>query len=852
MVFPPTQHAKQSFRIVVLLAIAFGITLPLLSENALGDDTAAGIAFFEKTIRPVLIKECYECHSAKAAKEGDLGSGLQLDTREGIRRGGDTGPAVVPGKIEQSLLLAALRHEQDLEMPPDGEPLPQSTINDFVKWIEMGAPDPRDGKPVEVSIDFTTARDFWSLKPVQRPVLPKVIQQDWPRGDLDYFVLARRETKNIQAVRDAPRPVLLRRLFFDLIGLPPTPEELQKFETVPIEQVVDYLLASPRFGERWGRHWLDVARYAESNGLARNMVWKHAWRYRDWVIDAINSDVPYNRFVSEQIAGDLLPADTREQRDKQIIATSFLALGPKSIEETKRELFLMDMIDEQIDVICRGLQGLSVSCARCHDHKFDPVPTADYYSLVGILSSTDTQYGIGPMGIKGKNDSSLATIGSDAEKLAGPAAEYLLTVQNQTQKRNTARSDRYRVVRKVADLKRQPAVNKTDQTSKEEEIAKLEADIKDWDERIKQMDEELKTLVDNPPPQPHFSMGAKDHEKPTNSRIRVRGEYNNHGEIVQRGVLRAIEIDGLSKIAEQESGRLQLAAWLTSEQNPLTARVWVNRVWLHLFGRGLVDTPDDFGVTGSKPSHPLLLDHLAGTFMDQGWSTKELIRTIVLSRTYQMASDVTGNGQELDPDNLLLWHMSLRRMEVEPFRDSLLAVSGKLNLERPSGTGMQPHVAGIEKYEFNSGLKVPPEMLTSTHRSIYLPVIRGSLPEMLQLFDFADPNTLIGQRDQTTVPSQSLFLMNSTTIINLSGDTADRLLSHSELDNAQKLDLLYELTLSRKPSSAEKATALEFLAGDQGLVTQPNETRMDEELVRQAWISVCQAVFASSEFRHVK
>jgi hypothetical protein len=575
------------------------------------------------------------------------------------------------------------------------------------------------------------------------------------------------------------------------------------------------------------------------------MAWQHAWRYRDWVIDAFNADLPYDQFIAEQIAGDLLPFKNREQRDRQIIATGFLALGPKSLEERKREQFLMDTIDEQIDVICRGILGLSVSCARCHDHKFDPVPTADYYSMVGVLRSTDTQYGIGPMGIKGVNDSGLVAIGAQAEELAGAAAEHLESVKVQTQKRNTARSDRYRVVRRVADSKRKLTKATSGKQVLEEEIAKMDLEIKDWDERIKKMDEELAALVANPPAQPLFAMGARDYPKPADVAIRIRGEPTNYGKSVPRGVLRAIKIANLPAIGKTESGRLQLASWLSSKENPLTARVMVNRIWQHMFGRGLVDTPDDFGFTGAKPSHPLLLDYLAARFVQQDWSVKKVIREIALSRTYQQSSEVSGNGPELDPDNVLLWHMSLRRLEVEPFRDALLAVSGRLNRTRREGSAIQ-QIGVFSDYEFNFKTKLTPEMIRSEHRSVYLPLVRGSLPEMLALFDFADPNALVGQRDETTVPSQALFLMNSPTMIEHAKHTANRLLANQELDDSQRLEWLYEMTLARRPTQAEQQVALKFLASEQGLVEKTEDTN------RQAWLGVCQAVLASNEFRHVK
>ncbi|MCB9940583.1 MAG: PSD1 domain-containing protein [Planctomycetaceae bacterium] len=834
--------------VVLFVAIANFSPVAAASGEALAEDE---LKFFETKIRPVLVKHCYACHSAEAAKTRELGGGLQLDTRMGTHQGGDTGPAVVPGKPTESLLLAAIKHERSLEMPPEGGPLPPSVVDDFAKWIAMGAPDPRDGKPVTVGVDFAKARDFWSLQPVRKPATPQTGDDTWPRGDLDRFVLARRATMDLQPTADAPRRVLLRRLFFDLIGLPPTPKDLQKFQAAPIEEAVDHLLASPHFGERWGRHWLDVARFAESNGRARNMAWHHAWRYRDWVIDALNNDLPFDQFIAQQIAGDLLPAADGDQRDRQVIATGFLALGPKSLEELNRELFLMDTIDEQIDVISRGILGLSVSCARCHDHKFDPVPTADYYSLAGILRSTDTLYGIGPMGIKGVNDSHLAAIGSNADELAGPAAEHLESVKVQTQKRNTARSDRYRVVRRLADTKRQLDKATADKQSLEIAITQMDAEIKDWDDRIKSMDAELAALVASPPAQPQFAMAAQDHAKPSDTQIRVRGEPSNLGSHVPRGVLRAIEVAGLSEIGEAESGRLQLAMWLTSRNNPLTSRVMVNRIWQHLFGRGLVDTPDDFGFTGSPPSHPLLLDYLAARFMEQGWSVKNIIREIVLSRTYQLSSDVAVNGSELDPDNVLLWRMPVRRLEVEPLRDALLAVSGQLNRARPAGSTIQK-IGVFSDYEFNFQVKLTPEMVRSDHRTIYLPVVRGSLPEMLTLFDFADPNALVGKRDETTVPSQALFLMNSPTMIEFASHTADRLLRDATIGDAQRLQMLYELTLARKPTEVERQTALSFLASEQGATNSPSDPQSNAEISRQAWLGVCHAVLASNEFRHLK
>jgi hypothetical protein len=365
------------------------------------------------------------------------------------------------------------------------------------------------------------------------------------------------------------------------------------------------------------------------------------------------------------------------------------------------------------------------------------------------------------------------------------------------------------------------------------------------------MDEELATMVASPPQQPEFAMGARDHAQSEDCQIRVRGEPANLGERVPRGVLRAIEVSNVTSIGKSESGRLQLAMWLTSAENPLTPRVMVNRIWLHLFGRGLVDTPDDFGATGSEPSHPELLDYLALRFIEDGWSVKRLIREIVLSRTYQLASDSNATALTLDPDNVHLWRMPVRRLEVEPFRDAMLTVSGELNRDRPTGSPIQ-QIGVFSDYEFNSRTKLTPEMLSSNHRSVYLPVVRGSLPDMFQLFDFADPNSLVGKRDETTIPSQALFLMNSESMIAHASKTADRLLSRDDLDDAQRLTWLFTLALNREPKEAERETILKYLVSHQEPVQPLSKTKVTSDGARQAWLSVCQAMFASSEFRHVR
>ena len=804
-----------------------------------------GIAFFEKRIRPVLAANCYECHSAAAVEKGKIKGGLQLDSRQGIRKGGDTGPAVVPKGVSKSLILSALRQTEGLEMPPKGK-LPDSVIADFQKWIAMGAPDPRAGEMVEVvkADDFEKAREYWSFRPVQKPKLPVIANPQWPRRDLDHFVAARLSRQDMSPAGDAEPRRLVRRLYFDLVGLPPSPEEMDRWSRrlrsnrqEGLTALVDELLASAHFGERWGRHWLDVARYADSNGRARNVLWHHAWRYRDWVIQAFNDDLPFNEFVKQQVAGDLLPAENRAVRDSMIVAAGFLALGPKAVEERRTELFTMDVIDEQIDVITRGFMGLSVSCARCHDHKFDPVPTKDYYSLAGILLSTRTQYGYGPPhNWNINNDSEYQAIGPQANQRLPKAAEYRKQVTAKIRERGKARSDRYRVVRRKADSQRK-LNTATGETKQELEsgIKEMEAEIKDWDERIKQMEEELQAMQDNVPAQPDFAMSARDREEPEDCRVYIRGEVTTPGKRVARGNLRFLNLSGIAPISAGESGRRQLAEWLAHDQNPLTPRVYVNRVWQQLFGRGLVTTPDDFGKTGEKPSHPQLLDHLAAEFVAEAWSVKALIRTIVLSRTYQMSSAPHRVNHSVDPENKWLWRMSPRRLEAEPFRDAVLAVSGQLD-RTPRKRSVIAEYHEFKDYEFNTAVKLTQAQMRMNHRSVYLPVVRGNLPELLQLFDFADPDSLAGTRSQTTVPAQSLYLMNGDWVIEQAEHLAARLRRDMDGD-PDRIEMLFRLAYGRRPDRGELERILRFLLDS------------DEKL---AWRMLCQNVLASSEFRFVQ
>lgn len=708
-------------------------------NEAAGPDTK-GIEFFENKIRPVLVNNCYECHSSKSAK---LRGGLLLDTRDGVLKGGDTGPVIVPGDPAASLLIKSVKHD-GLEMPPKKQ-LPANVIADLERWVKMGAPDPRNsvaGAYKRMSLE--EARDYWSFKPITRPDVPKVRDAKWAKDDIDLFIQASREAKGLRPVADADRRSLIRRVYFDLIGLPPSPSEIDAFvnDTSPkaLEKVVDSLLQSPHFGERWGRHWLDLARYAESNGSADNTPFPHAWRYRDWVIKAVNQDKPYDQFIREQVAGDLLQAKDGPEKDDLLIATAFLALTSKPRAQNNPD-YRMDLIADQIDVTTRAVLGLSVMCARCHDHKFDPIPTKEYYGLAGIFESTDMLPGAG---------------GKGAGKMATPGGLHALSNGGQT-------------------------------------------------------------------------MGVRE-GKPTDTAICIRGESTKRGDTAERGFLAVATLVEAPKINRQQSGRLELAQWLTQPQNPLTARVAVNRIWLHLFGQGLVRSPDNFGSLGEKPSHPQLLDYLATRFITDGWSTKKMIRALVLSRTYQLATAHDGASFQADPDNVLLWRMSPRRLEAEAIRDAILTVSGKLNRTPPGGTLTSGNPAAK---------KPMPVSRESAHRSVYLGFIRGApLPEILTMFDVANPNLVTAQREVTTVPAQSLYMMNSPWVVDQARGFAKRVQDEKSMDDTARVDYAYRMAFTRTPNDAEKTTALNFLkeagGGD------------------AAWIQFCQAMFAAAEFRYLQ
>ena len=760
--------------------------------------TPEKLEFFEKNIRPVLVEHCYECHSEEKGKsKGEL----TLDTREGIRAGGDRGPAVVPGKPDESILINAIRQVGQLRMPPDsrGGILPDEVIANFEKWVQDGAADPRDSSKIvnaqpakpEKVYDWDKEREYWAFQKPKAVAPPKVKDEAWPKTDIDRFVLAKLEEKGLKPVGDADKRTLIRRVYYDIIGLPPTREQIEAFvkDKSPgaLERIVDGLLASPRFGEQWGRYWLDVARYGESTGLDRNLNYPYAWRYRDYVIDAFNNDKPYNRFIEEQIAGDQLPYQDQQDRDEKLTATGFLAIGPKGLNESRVKYSKWQVVNDQVDATSRGFMGLTVGCAQCHDHKFDPIPQKDYHALAGIFSSTETLYGtVGGRG--NRRPTSLLSLDVAPELAVLSTGEPTPNMFVNTN-RNFAVSPRTnnlaRGTNGIAGGRRGG-------------LAGRGAGRNFTTNQIERV-----------PAHNTYAMGVRDYDEPQDLPVYYRGDLAKPTDaVVPRGFLRIVALTQQPLIPTNASGRLQLAQWITDPENPLTARVVVNRVWQHLFGEGIVATPDNFGQLGSRPTHPELLDYLAVKFVaDEHWSVKQLVRSLVLTRVYQLSSDVYVKAEEADPANTLLWRAEPRRLKAEQLRDSILAASGRLDVE-------PPHYAVTAEFgDGYYGVNIWESDLPQHYykRSVYLPVPRDMVPESLSLFDLPNPNLVGAKREETTSPSQALFLMNNAFVQDEALHIARELEQNKKLSDKQRIERAYLAVYQREPSSEEVKRAGKFI-----------------------------------------
>ncbi|HBJ34839.1 MAG TPA: xanthan lyase [Planctomycetaceae bacterium] len=932
--------------------------------------TAEGIAFFEAKIRPVLLTHCMECHSDDSEK---MDGGLALDRRAGWQIGGDSGPAIEPGDSAASLLMSAIRYES-IEMPPKGK-LPDAVIADFEKWIDMGAPDPRDeAMPSGVrggEIDWDAAAKFWAFRAPVETSAPE------PAGDadasdwVDRFVASKRIAAGLKSPPIADPLVRLRRLCFDLTGLPPSSELIEAFRADPSEQhwrrIADRLLHSPEYAEHWGRHWLDVARYADSNGSDFNATFHDAWRYRDFVVRSFAQDKPFDRFVVQQVAGDLMEASDDEAATENLIATGFLMLGTKMLSERDKEKLEMDVVDDMIDTVGRSLLGLTLGCARCHDHKFDPVPTADYYALAGIFRSTQVLDGESqkyvstwhkrPLPADPDHVRRLDEFEVEKKRLNGAIAKSKKAVEqaeststlssneivfDDTQAKkigdwqSTTYSKPYHGEGYVHDQNRdkgnakitfagppepgayevriafsggpnrasnvpvilhlggkeddesfvrhftinqriEPAIDKlwyslgehtfvdtklaqlvihnggtdgyvladgvkfirstpasqSESKSSEQVVAdaKLAADfVADTKSKLQSLEAELKQLEANRPAPLPMAMAVRDAAKIGDTFICVRGEVSNRGPEVPRGFLRICSSGAPPSIPEGQSGRLQLAHWLTDPDNPLTARVIVNRVWMHLFGEGIVRTVDNFGIQGERPSHPELLDNLAIEFVRDGWSIRRLVRRLVMTGTYSQSSQFNESAFTIDPDNRLLWRANRRRVQAESMRDTLLIAAGQLDMT----SSIAPMAGFGVLVSQNVPTPVEIKIDQTPRRSIYLPVIRGELTPLLTTFDFADPDLIVGRRESTNVPSQGLTLLNNPDVIQWCRTAAERLIETNSTDQA-RLRAAYHAMLQRDPTDQESIWLTEFISG------------FDKEL--EGWAKAVQTLVASTEYR---
>jgi hypothetical protein len=773
--------------------------------------------FFERNIRPVLVEHCYECHSTTGKK---IKGGLVLDSRAGVQKGGDTGAAITPGDPEASLLIQAIRHT-DAELAMPKKKLPASVIADLEAWVKMGAPDPRTEDTVATAqaksaIDWNKAREWWSFRPLATPAVPTVKQKRWPANDVDRFILARFEEKKLKPAADADKRILIRRATFDLIGLPPTPEEVEAFladkSDKAFAKVVDRLLASPHYGERWGRYWLDVVRYADSAGDNSDFPIPQMHRYRDWVISAFNRDLPYDQFVREQLAGDLMPGTNDEQTLERIVATGYIANARRfgsRVDDYPQHLTIEDTIDN----LGRAFLGLTVSCARCHDHKFDPITAADYYALYGIFHSTRYPW----PGIE------LEQHQRDLVPLVAPAK---LAEAEAAKKAHDAEKKRLeKEVQRLKDsLKNTPT----------EEKKSVEAKIKDAEKTLK--DHKSKPLPFE------LAYAVAEAKKIENVALQQKGDPAKLGPVVPRRfltVLNGAEIPATDK----SSGRRQLAEWIVARNNPLTARVMVNRIWLHHFGKGLVPTPNDFGKQGKPPTHPDLLDWLASKFIASGWSVKEMHRVIMLSHTYQLASTRSEDALARDANNDLLSSFPRRRLDAESIRDTLLVLGDNLDTT-PSGPHPFPPQTEWKFTQHNPFKAV----YDSKRRSVYLMTQRIQRHPYLAIFDGADPATSTPVRTTSTTPLQALYLLNDTFVHEQSKQFAARLVKDGKDDSA-RLKRAYQLALARPPEASELDGGKKFLTAVREKLRA--DGMPEDQMAAESWRAMVRVIFRLNEFVYV-
>ena len=842
------------------------LALSLVAPLAVAQISPEQTEFFETNIRPVLMEKCYRCHGGRRTR-----SEFRVSAREYIIRGGESGtPALVPGNPEESRLIYAIRHtDPDFKMPPD-EPLPEQAVADLVRWVEMGAPWPRHKSSRPRDPNDLLGKDHWSFKPRGNPQPPTIQQSDWARTPIDNFVLAKLQEADLEPAPEANKATLIRRATIDLTGLPPTPEEVQAFlaDDSPdaYENLVERLLASPHYGERWGRHWLDLARYADTTGDATDMPIPEAGKYRDYVIQAFNEDLPYDTFIREQIAGDIIAfADPETRLSERIIATGFLALAPRfgTFKNTSFNL----IVDNVMDTVGKSVLGLSLSCARCHDHKYDPITQLDYYAMYGIFGNTRYSHA-GSDDTRPRSD--FVAIVKDRAYNGGPYDEAytaqwklqdkLIALQEEQDERLAADPAAFQEAlektRAFIEVLEAESGDKEDAAEDEEGLLGLtRAKLASTEERLENLTapklEELAkeiTGVEQELEEYEYvndievAWGAVDTYKTiVNEPLHIRGEPRSPGDPIPRGFVKFLTPEE-PVIPEDQSGRLQFAEWVASPEHPLTARVMANRIWQYHFGNGIVRTSNVFGTQGELPTHPELLDWLANRFIEEDWSVKAMHRLIMLSSTYRTTSEESDAHLERDPSDILLSRFPRRRMEAEVIRDSILSASGTLDLTPYGEHPFVDHKGLRESYGEGDPFDVDYD---HNYRSVYLMARRfGRLP-LFELFDGPDTKRSTPNRNASTLPHQALFLMNSPFVKENSEAFAKRLLDGASTD-AERLDQAYLFAYARHPSSEESDQALGYLSDTKGL---PAIDGIDPEI--DAWASYCRILFMSNEFLFV-
>jgi hypothetical protein len=800
--FSSPQTVISAFRILIASFLLGATCLPALEPRADSSD----IAFFERDIRPLLAEHCLECHSVQSGKRK---GGLLLDSREGIAQGGDSGPALLPGNPEESRIVSATRwNNADLRMPPK-KPLDASKAELLAEWIRRGAPDPREAnaRPRGHSgMSLEEGRAFWSFKPVTQPVLP----QSTAVHPVDRFVFANLEASGLTPAPRADRRTLIRRASYTLTGLPPSSEDVEHFamDESPdaFAKLVERLLQNPAYGERWGRHWLDVVRYADTCGNASDYPVPQLHLYRDWVVSAINADMPYDRFLCQQIAGDLLSTGSVAERTPGIVATGYLALARRFGGKAGAPHLT---IEDTIDNLSRAFLGVSISCARCHDHKFDPFTMKDYYALYGFFSSTRYPY----PGAEGdtKQSNLVPLLESwEIDQLLAPHKASVLVAEKELK-------DLEQI------LKGASASDSSENKPPIEELQKRIADAK-------------KKVADlaNGAPLVRDAYAVTDAAETGDARIQNRGEPKNLGDTVRRGFPAVLGGMTLPEHASG-SGRDALALWIASPSNPLTARVMVNRIWLHHFGRGLVATPNDFGRQGAPPSNPELLDFLAAEFMRTGWSLKSMHRLILSSQTWQRAATPDPKCNAIDPFNTLLSYHNRTRLDAESLRDTLLQLSGELI---PGPAPEHPFPArNTWKWTQHNPFSAS---YNTQHRSLYLMQARLKKNPFLALFDGPDPSAATGNRSLTTTPLQALFALNHPLIHDTASAIAKRTAATGTLE--KRIAATYRILFQRLPDKDEQSRATDFLATYRSLAA-PSGVDTPEE----AWPALTRSLLSSNE-----